>query len=163
MKSLICTFAAAGLLALAGIARADDKKAEPKAEAKGTLTLNGKTYTLACALAYETKRFDRKRTVIYLSEKPLDTAKLTASFKKTGNDEDFFAFDPHVKLVFDDKGDFFQLALYAGGANIILQGDPNIKAEASIKDGSAKGMAKSVKPDKDYSFEVTFEAKLTKP
>jgi len=136
---------------------------EKKAEAKGTLMLDGKNYNLANALAYETTMFDKKWTVIYLSEKPLDTSKLKASFKKKGTDEDFFAVAPHVKLMFDDQGKLFQLALYAAGSNVILQGDPNIKAEATLRDGAAKGMAKTIKPDKDYTFEVTFDVKLIKP
>jgi len=146
-----------------GTARADEKKPEPKPAVMGKLTLDGKAYDLKNALTYETTRFDKKRTVVYLSEKPLDTAKLKASFKKKGNDEDFFPVDPHIKLIFDDKGDLFQITLYARGGNIILQGDPNIKAEAAIKDGMVKGMAKSIKPDKDYEFGATFEVKLTKP
>jgi len=160
---MIAALCIASLLTLAAAGRADEKKDRPKAEAKGTLTLDGKTYKLETALAYETTKFDRKRTVIYLSEKPLDTSKLKASFKKNGTDEDFFASAPHVKLIFDDKGELFQLALYARGGNVILQGDPNIKAEAALKDGSAKGMAKTLKPDKDYTFEATFEVKLMKP
>ena len=163
MKLLFAALVSAGLLTLASAARADDKKDSPKSEVKGTLTLDGKTYKLESALAYETTKFDKKRTVIYLSEKPLDTAKLKASFKKNGNDEDFFATAPHMMLAFDDKGELFHLALYARGANIIRQGDPNIMAEAAVKDGNAKGMAKSMKPDKDYAFEVTFEVKLMKP
>jgi len=147
----------------AGGARADEKKPESKANVKGKLTIDGKTYELKNGLAYETTKFDKKRTVVYLSEKPLDTAKLKASFKKSGNDEDFFAFEPHIRLVFDNKGDLFQITLYARGANIILQGDPNIKVEAAIKDGAAAGTAKSVKPDKDYEFAATFEMKLMKP
>ena len=162
MKFLVA--AVFGIASMAvGAARADEKKPEPKLAVKGKLTLDGKAYDLKNALAYETTKFNKKRTVVYLSEKLLDTDKLKASFKKKGNDEDFFAFDPHIKLIFDDKGDLFQIALYARGANIILQGDPNIKAEAAIKDGKAKGMAKSIKPDKDYEFGVTFEVKLTKP
>ena len=101
--------------------------------------------------------------MIYLSEEPLDTTKFKASFKKKGNDEDFFASAPHIRLLFDESGRLFQLTLYARGANFILQGYPNIKAEATIKDGAAKGTAKSVKPDKDYEFAASFEVKLTKP
>jgi hypothetical protein len=162
MKLLIAVVFGVASMGLSG-AKDDDKKPELKMDAKGKLMLDGKAYDLKNALAYESTKFDKKRTVIYLSEKPLDTAKLKASFKKKGNDEDYFAFDPHIKLIFDDKGDLFQIALYARGANVILQGDPNIKAEAAIKGGVAKGMAKSIKPDKDYEFSVTFEVKLTKP
>ena len=162
MKLLIAVLIGIGSMWVGG-ARADEKKPGAKTEVQGKLTIDGKTYDLKNALAYETTKFDKKRTVIYLSEKPLDMAKLKASFKKKGNDEDFFAFEPHIRLIFDDNGQLFQLALYARGANIILQGDPNIKAEAAIKEGMAKGSAKSNKPDKDYEFAATFEVKLTKP
>ena len=37
------------------------------------------------------------------------------------------------------------------------------RREAATKDGITKGMAKSIKPDKEYEFGVTFEVKLTKP
>lgn len=163
MRLLCAGLLSAALIGLVATGRADDKKPEPKPEAKGTLTLNGKTYKLEHALAYETTKFDVKFTTIYLSEKPLDASKLKASFKKKGNDDDFHAFDAHLRLMFDDTGKLFQISMHAGGANIILQGDPNIRAEATIKDGVAKGTAKSVKPDKDYEFEVAFDVKLTKP
>lgn len=162
MKSMIAVLFGMASIWAGGV-WADEKNPAAKADAKCKLTIDGKTYDLKSALAYESTKFDKKRTVIYLSEKPLDTAKLKASLKKKGNDEGFFAFAPHIHLVFDENGQLFQLALYARGANIILQGDPNIKAEATISDGVAKGMAKSVKPDKDYEFAATFEVMLTKP
>jgi len=37
-----------------------------------------------------------------------------------------------VKLIFDDKSELSQLALYASGANVI-SGRPHIKAEAAVK------------------------------
>jgi hypothetical protein len=163
MKRPYIALVFAGMMAAAVPARADEKNGLPKADVKGTLVLEGTTYKMANGLAYETTRFDRKQTVVYLSEKALDTAKLKASFKKNGTDADFFASGPHIRLIFDDKGELFQISIHARGANIILQGDPNIKAEAAIKDGVAKGTAKSVKPDKDYEFTATFEIKLMKP
>lgn len=159
MKLLFAALCVAGLLSAPSAARADEKKGE----AKGTFTLDGKTYKLTSALAYATKKFDMTHTVVYLSEKPLDTTKLKASFKKNGTDEDFFASGPHVRLIFDDTGKLFQIGLHAGGGNVILQGDPNIKAEAALKNGAAKGTAKTVKPEKDYELDTTFEVKLMKP
>jgi hypothetical protein len=158
MKLLCAALCLTGFLSVAAIVQADEKK-----EAKGSLTLNDKTCKLEHAFAYETTKFDMKRTVIFLSEKPLDVAKLKASFKKNGNDDDFYTFDPNVILSFDEKGKLVQISMHAKGGNIFLQGDPNIKAEATIKDGVAKGMAKSVKSDKDYTLEATFDVKLTKP
>ena len=145
-------------------AGADDK---PSTEAKGTLTLSGKTYKMASALAYENTVRNRKETVVILSEKPLDVDKLKASFKKNGNDDDFYPFDVHVKLTFDGSGELQQLSVHAAGANIIRSGDPNIKATATIKDGVAKGASGTAKPDKfrdlPFEFEIAFDVKLTKP
>lgn len=143
------------------------KKDDSKKENQGTLTLGEKTYKFASALAYETTISKKKRTVVILSEKPLNTAKLKESFKKNGNDQDFFSFDPNVKLLFDEKQAFLQLVIFADGANINLVGDDNIKATATFKDGTAKGKAGTVKPGKSfnstYQFEVTFDVKLMKP
>jgi hypothetical protein len=164
MKLLTVALVAAGLLALVATGAAGGKKGEPKAEANGKLTMGDNTYKLTNALAYETKRSNRKETVVILSAKPLDTAKLKQSLKKHGTDEDFFPFDAHVKLRFDEQGTLSQTAIYADGANIIGSGDDNIKATATIKDGTAKGKAGMVKPGeffkKSYQFEVTFDVAI---
>lgn len=170
MKLLFVALVTAGLLALVAAGKAGGKKDEPKTEAKGTLTLGDNTYKLARALAYEITRSNRKETVVILSEKPLDTAKLKQSLKKNGTDEGFFPFDSHVKLLFDEKGSLSQTAIYADGANIIGSGDDNIKSAATIKDGMAKGKAGMEKPGKffkmSYRFEVAFDVaviQLTSP
>jgi hypothetical protein len=164
MKQHYTAFACAALLSFTPITRADEK---PGAEVKGTLVMGEHTYKLAHALAYQTKIGSHQRTVVYLSEKPLDTAKLKQSFKKNGTDEGFFASGPHVHLILDDKGGLAQIALYAEGDNVILSGDNNISCSATLKDGSAKGTAGTNKPGKSfsgaYTFEVTFDVKLIKP
>src|SRR5262245_6508882 len=164
MKLHYPSFACATLLSVVAVARADEK---PGAEVKGTLVMGGNTYKLANALAYETKIGSHQRTVVILSEKPLDTAKLKQSFKKNGNDEDFFASGPHVQLILDDKGGLAQIAIHAAGDNVNLIGDDNIKCDATLKEGRAKGSAGTKKPGKSfsgaYTFEATFDVKLTKP
>jgi hypothetical protein len=170
MKLQLVPLLIAGLLSLASAGRADDKKGTPqKAEAKGTLTLGEKKYTLASALAYVNPHSFGKETVIILTEKPLDTAKLKQSFKKRGNDDDFFPIVDHIKLTFreDDKGQLSQFAFNGGGGAIIRQGDKNIKGEATFKDDAAKGSAGTIKADKvrdkTFEFEVAFDVKLMKP
>lgn len=163
---LLLAMVTAGLLGLGAGGRADEKKKE----AKGTLTLAEKKYEFAHAIAYEnTGPFKMKETVVILTEKPLDTAKLKASFKKNGNDDDFFPNADHIKLVFaeNDKGKLTQLAIQSGGGAVIRQGDKNIRAEATVKDGSVKGTAGTVKADKVrdklFEFDVEFEIVLIKP
>src|SRR5262245_4428569 len=161
MKLLTVALGTAGMLTLGAPGAAGGKKDGPKSEATGTLTMGDNTHKLTRALAYEVRRSSRKETVVILSAKPLDTAKLKQSLKKNGTDEDFFPFDAHVKLRFDDTGLLSQTAIYADGANIIGSGDDNIKATATIKDGTAKGKAGMEKPGKffkmSYTFEVTFD------
>jgi hypothetical protein len=169
MKLQIFTLVTTGLLSLVAPGGADDKKDVPKAAAKGTLTLGEKKYTLAHAIAYVNPHSFGKETIIILTEKPLDTAKLTQSFKKKGNDDDFFPFEDHIKLTFreDDKGQITQFAFNGGGGAVIRQGDKNIKGEAAVKDGSAKGKAGTIKADKvrdkTFEFDLAFDVKLTKP
>ena len=171
MKLQIAALLTAGLMSLLALAagRADDKKDPPKAEAKGTLTLGDKKYTLASALVYVNPHSFGKETVVILSEKPVDIAKLKQSFKKNGTDDDFFPNGDHIKLTFreDDKGKLTQFAFNGGGGAVIRQGDKNIKGEVTLKDGTAKGSSGTIKADKvrdmKFEFDVTFEVKLTKP
>jgi hypothetical protein len=169
MKLPTIALLTAGLLGLVSAGRADDKKDAPKVEAKGTLTLGDKKYTFASALAYVNKSSFGKETVVILSEKPVDIAKLKQSFKKNGNDDDYFPRGDHIKLIFgeNDKGELTQFAFNGGGGAIIRQGDKNIKGEVTLKDDTAKGRVATLKPDKardtKLEFEVTFEVKLTKP
>jgi hypothetical protein len=160
MKSLLAGLVAAGLLAFVGAGWAGEKDA-PKTEGKGTLTLGGKTYQLANALAYEQTVFRKKEIAVILSEKPLDTAKLLQSLKKNGNDDDFFPTQVHVKLSLDGAGELLQLSVHAGGDNIIRSGDRNIKTSAAVKDGSVKGTAGTKTDDqvrdKTFKFDVTFD------
>jgi hypothetical protein len=160
MKAFCGTLIAAGLLTFIGAGHAGG----PKNEAKGSLTLGDKTYKFTSALAYEVTRSKAKQTVVVLSEKPLDTAKLKQSLAKKGTDEDFFPFDAHIRLRFDDKGGLVQSAIYAEGANILGSGDDNLKANVTVKDGVATGRAGMTKPDtffkKSYQFDVTYSATL---
>jgi len=155
MKSMSLALVIAGLLVGVG------QGGEPKSKAKGTLTLAGTTYRLTSALAYEQTVFRKKETVVLLSEKPIDTAKLMQSLKKNGNDDDFFPVDVHVKLSLDGAGQLLQIHVYAGGANIIRSGDPNILTKATIQGATAKGTAGMKKADtfrdKPFEFEAEFD------
>src|SRR5262245_2512181 len=148
-----------GLLTLAVSARAD--------ETKGSLTVDSKKYTLASAVAYNKKISGKTRTVVYLTEKPPDTTKLKASLKKNGNDDDFFVFEPHVELIFDDKGALFQTVLYAEGKTVNEIGSDDIKGSAKLADDKVNGKGNTEKPIMAFggsmAFEATFTVTLTAP
>jgi Zn-dependent M28 family amino/carboxypeptidase len=150
--------------AFATVAFADDRKDT----VGGSLVLGEKTYKFQHVVAYETKKSNKKRTVVMITVKEPKLDKLKESLKEKGDDSGYFLFDDNLKLVFDEKGELLQMVVYADpGKNINLIGDDNIKAEATFKDGVVKGKAKTVKPDKAfgemYSFEVEFDVKLMKP
>ena len=162
-----------GALVMAGLftspagIRGEDKKGETKSPATGTLRFDGKDHKLDKSVAFETKQADKKYISVLLSADAVDLNKLKASLKKKGNDEDYFFFKPHVKLIFEESGDLHQLVIYCDGASINQIGSSNVKGKATIKDGAVSGKANMVKPDtfvkKEYTFEVEFNVKLMKP
>lgn len=164
MKSLIIALSTVSLLALGST-----MSGQPKEKASGTLTLDNQTFKFTSVLAYENTVRNNKETVIILSEKPLDTAKLKESFKKNGNDDDFYPTATHVKLTFDerDRGELSQLTIQSDGGVIIRSGDKNITATATIKDDAVKGKAGMLKPDKtgkkNFTLEASFDVKMWKP
>jgi hypothetical protein len=155
-----------GLLALCVTGTAAEPKA-PATTATGFFKAGGTKYSFASALAYNKKVSGKTRTVVYLTEKPLDTTKLKKSFKQHGDDQDFYVFDPHVELIFDDKGALFQVVMYAEGKTLNLVGDDTIKASAKVADGKIAGKGLTEKPAKAFSetfeFDVTFDVALTTP
>src|SRR5262245_51690602 len=161
MRWAIAALCTTALLALNASATPQVKKAEP--QAKGTLTLGGKTYALASALAYENTVFRKKEIEVILSEKPLDTAKLIQSLKKNGNDDDFFPTQTHVKLSCDASGQLLQLSKYAAGANILRSGDPNVKTSVTIKDGRVQGTAGTQKADTFRNMPLEFAVAFDVP
>jgi len=144
--------------------------AEPKAPATtatGFFKAGAAKYSLASALAYKKEIGGKTRSVVYLTEKPLDTTKLKKSLKEHGGDKEFYVFDPHVQLVFDDKGALVQVVMYAEGKTINLIGDDTIKASAKFADGKVAGKGVTEKPSKafgeTFEFEVTFDVAITTP
>jgi hypothetical protein len=167
MKLLFTALASAGLLAFAGAAGAQEKKAA----AKGTFTMDGKTYKVVSALAYSTTVGEQKQTVVILADKPLNAAELKAALKK--NDPADFNPWPRLDLVFDEKGVLRSINIHGSEAIIKHLPAENIKdkkATATISDATVKGTAAtSAKEVREtltmhtYGFDVTFDVKLTKP
>jgi hypothetical protein len=164
MKLLSLVLVTAGMLGPVAAGRGYEQTEAPKAKNKGTLTLEGKTYQLTSALAYQQTVFKKQEITVILSEKPLDLAKLKQSLQKNGNDDDFFPTQTHVKLSLDDAGELLQLSVHAGGANIIRSGDRNIQTNVMIQNGTAKGTAGTKKADTvrdmPFAFEFTFDVSV---
>src|SRR5262245_5411687 len=171
MKRSLLTILA-GIALLVGTLPAADKKPPANAAVKATMMFDGVTYRLVNALAWSMTTDEQKRTVVVLSEKPLNAAQLRASLKKNGNADDFDPPHPRLELVFDEKGMFHHMWIQTqdGGIRNLPAGDiKDHKANVTISDSEAKGTVATAKEmfesltKHKYSFEVTFDLKLTKP
>jgi hypothetical protein len=133
----------------------------PKLATSGTLTIGGKTYKLANAVAYEMKQFDKPMTTIALTEKPLNLTKLKAAVGKKSAD-DYFEFVPQVRLVIDGDDKVTSMHIWADSTSISGSGD--VDGDVVIEGARARGTAKMTKPgdffDKKYDFTVSFDVEV---
>jgi hypothetical protein len=112
-KRFICLLMAASAIALLSL----DAQGEAAAPA-GTLTLNGKTYTLKRALAYETKIDDEDAIAVVLSGQPVTSEMLEKAREeeKEGGDPQFQR--PFLRLVFKKTGELKYWGAVAGGTTL---------------------------------------------
>lgn len=134
----------------------------PKLANGGKLTLGDMTSKLANVVAYEAKSFDEKQTVVFITEKPINLAKLKASLAKDGTDDGLFEFQPQVRLKIDAYDNVANMSLWIDGTSV--SGNSDVDGNIVIEDGRVRGTAKLAKPGeffgKKYTFEVTFDTEL---
>ncbi len=134
----------------------------PKLANSGKLTMGNTTTKLSSVVAYEVKVFDETRTIVLISEKPIDLEKLKASLKKDANDDGLFEFQPQVRLQIESSDTVTQLRLWADNTSINSNAD--LAGDVVIEDGRVRGTAKLSKPGeffgKTYTFEVTFDTEV---
>ena len=130
-----------------------------KLETAGNLVVNNKTMKLANFVAYQTKSSDEIQTVIFFSEKPINTAKLKAALAKDGSDSDYFDFSSQVKVTIDKNDKISFLNLYADGASISQ--NTGLVGDVIVEDGRARGTVKLDKEidfaGKKINFDLTFD------
>jgi hypothetical protein len=124
----------------------------------GTLSIGNKKYKLPNAVAYQTNLFDEPVTVIVMSEKRLNLAKIKAKLGKKSL-EDYFEYMPQVKLTIDGEDKIHSLFIWADSTSI--SGNENLAGDVVIEDGRARGTAQLTKPgeffDKKYTFALSFD------
>lgn len=134
----------------------------PKLANGGKLTLGDMTSKLANVVAYEAKSSDEKQTVVFITEKPINLAKLKAQLAKDGTDDGLFEFQPQVRLKIDAYDNVANMSLWIDGTSV--SGNSNVDGNIIIEDGRARGTAKLTKPGeffgKAYTFEVTFDVEV---
>jgi hypothetical protein len=114
-------------------------------------------------VAYESLSSGEKQHNILLSVKQIDKAKLKASLEHDGTDDKYFAFDPQVKVKFDEQGKASYTFAYADGTSINVGGG-RLSGEAALKDGKLTGTAKlTLDPEDSGRFKSQFEIKFSEP
>ncbi len=127
---------------------------------EANVTINDKATVLKHVLAYEAIQQGRWVTRIVATDKPIKQSSLLTLLLKTGHDEGFNLPQPHVRVELDDHDKPNSMSLRAndtpGGV-----GSSDMKGEAIVEDGRARGSFKLAKPgeffDKTYDGEISFD------
>jgi len=138
-----------------------EKPATPaKDTVEGTLTINEVSVKLTHIVIYEAKFFDELRINVFASSEPIPLEKLTDSLKKDGTDDDFFLFEPNVKLTFDEKGKLASFNAWADNTTVARSGGDDLTGKIETKDGRVTGSA-SNKSKEDDTFKCDFDIKFS--
>ena len=133
-----------------------------KLENGGELTLGKGQWKLAHVVAYEARMFDEVVTKVFISQKPINMAKLKASLAKDGTDDGVFETQPQVVLQIDDNDSVKQAAIWADNASISSNAD--LEGDATVADGRVRGSAKLSEPGdffgRKYDFHVSFDVEV---
>ncbi len=133
-----------------------------KLENGGELTLGKNQWKLAHVVAYEAKMFDEVVTKVFVSQKPINMAKLKAALAKDGTDDSVFETQPQVVLQIDDNDSVKQAAIWADNASISSNAD--LEGDATVAEGRVRGTAKLSEPGeffgKTYDFHVSFDVEV---
>ncbi len=137
-----------------------DKAPPAKDTVEGTLTINEVSVKLTHIVIYEAKFFDELRINVFASSEPIPLEKLTDSLKKDGTDDDFFLFEPNVKLTFDEKGKLASFNAWADNTTVARSGGDDLTGKIETKEGRVTGSA-SNKSKEDDTFKCDFDIKFS--
>jgi hypothetical protein len=136
--------------------------AKPAKAGEGTLMLQGKNYSLAHALAYETTVNDEEVIAVVLSGQPVSSEKLKEAKEreKDGQDPEFKR--PFIKLQFTKEG---ALKLWSASAGNTSLGRRlgNATGELKLQDGRVTGKASQPNEKEEMfssGFDVHFDVAL---
>lgn len=121
----------------------------------GSVTVGDKTFKLAHAIAYEVNVDGERRTVVMLSQKPINRNKLDALLKKSGNDESYFEPQAHVRILINDEDKVVSTSLWAD--DVSSSGNSELKGSVLVEEGRARGTLTPAAPRKFFDRVITFE------
>jgi hypothetical protein len=126
--------------------------------------VNGKTFKLTHAVAYEAKIADEPGIAVIASDRLIDAAKIKASLKENdGSDEDVSLSQPHVKFVFDKSGAIGSCSIYAAGFSFGTNNSEKMSGELKLENSRATGkanLARQGEGEYERSGELTFSLGL---
>ncbi len=152
-KSIICLLIAASAIPVVPLIAQEGATAPA-----GTLTLNGKTYTLKRALAYETTIDDEGAIAVVVSGQPVTSEILNEAreAEKEGGDPVFKR--PFLRLVFNKTGQLKYWSAVAGGTTL---GRRSGEATGELKSEGGRVKGKASQPtETEGMFPSGFEARF---
>ncbi|MCK5680179.1 hypothetical protein KAI46_05140 [bacterium] len=131
----------------------------------GFLSVAGEIYSFKHSMAYKTKSGEHEKTVVIVSDTPIDRDKLKAKVKKLGT---WTGFQNHVMITFDQKGQpaSFSLWVKQDSTSVSSPGS-DLKSDVLIEGdqiiGKVMMKATETQFESDYYFEVAFKTDIITP
>jgi hypothetical protein len=136
--------------------------AKPAKTGEGTLMLQGKNYSLAHALAYETTVNDEEVIAVVLSGQPVSSEKLKEAKEKEKDGQDPEFKRPFIKLQFTKEGALKFWSASAGNTSLGRRLG-NATGELKLQDGRVSGKASQPNETEEMfssGFDVRFDVGL---
>ncbi len=137
----------------------------PKLENSGEIMLAGRTFPLPYVTAYEERKGDRTMFHVVLTEKPIDSEKILASLKKSGEvGMGIVGFQTHIDFTIDGNDTLSSMSLWCDGASVTWSGNDKIQSlvqsEGSRVRGTSKTIAKEEVFGKSFEFQASFDTSI---
>jgi len=137
--------------------------AKPANVGEGTVTVKGKNYSLAHALAYETTVNDEEVIAVVLSGQPVSSEKLKEAKEKEKEGQDGEFKRPYIKLEFTKAGALKFWSAGVGDTSLGRRSSGNPTGELKVQDGRVSGKASQPTETEGMfpsGFDVRFDVAL---
>ncbi len=131
----------------------------PKLENAGKIIMAGKTFSLPYVTAYEERKDSRSVIHVVLTEKPIDSSKILASLKQSGEVAmSVVGFQTHIDFAIDENDILSSMSLWCDGASVNWSGNDSIQSSVQSEGGRIRGTSKTTAQEKVFGKSLEFQA-----
>jgi hypothetical protein len=137
----------------------------PRLENGGRIVMAGRTVVLPHVVAYTVRDSSGSATHVLLTEKPIDSSKVLASLRQSGEvGLSLIGFQSHVNLTLDENDLLRFMSAWCDGASINWSGNDNVQSHVQSEGDHIRGTSKTVaKQDvlgKSFEFQASFDTTI---